>query len=195
MQHFLDISAGQRSHAHQRRRGSFDGYRDWTSGPAAERLGPAETEFLEARDSVYLASVGEDGWPYVQHRGGKPGFVNVVDGTTLVWAERAGNRQFLTAGHVDADDRVALIAVDYPNRTRLKVLGRATWDPDPDPALLERLAIDGRMEGLMTVEVVAADWNCPKFITPRYTAEQVAAIVAPLQRRIDELEAMVATNR
>jgi uncharacterized protein len=192
VQHFLDISAGPHSNAHQRRRGSYDGFRAWTSGPATERLGPDEIEFLESRDSFYLASVGEDGWPYVQHRGGPVGFVRVLGGTTLAWAERPGNRQFLTAGHVDADSRVALIAVDYPTRTRLKVLGRADWQPAPDPVRLDELGLEGRAEGLMTVEVVAVDWNCPKYITPRFTAEQVAAVVEPLRRRIDELEAQLA---
>ena len=89
--------------------------------------------------------------------------------------------------------RVAIIATDYPNRTRLKLLGHARFDPEPDRATLEQLGIDGRLEGLVTVEVLAFDWTCPKFITPRYTADQVRAATEPLRARIAELESVVAS--
>jgi predicted pyridoxine 5'-phosphate oxidase superfamily flavin-nucleotide-binding protein len=192
MRHFLDVAAGEAAAEHQRRRGSFDAYSNVVTAPVPLGLGAAESEFLQRRDSFYLASVTADGWPYVQHRGGPAGFVKVLDPTHLAWADRAGNRQYLTAGNVDGDDRVALIAVDYPNRTRLKLLGHARFDPRPDPGTLERLGIDGRLEGLVTLEVVAFDWNCPKYITPRFTAEEVRAAVEPLRARIAELEAIVA---
>ena len=194
MQHFLDIAVGEAAADHQRRRGSFDNYQRAESVPAPIGLSDDETDFLRHRDSFYLASVTEDGWPYVQHRGGPAGFLKVLDRTHLVWADRAGNRQYITAGNVDRDDRVAVIAVDYPNRTRLKLLGHASFDPEPDPATLEQLGIEGHIEGLVIVEVVASSWNCPKFITPRFTADEVRAATEPLRARIAELEALVAAG-
>jgi predicted pyridoxine 5'-phosphate oxidase superfamily flavin-nucleotide-binding protein len=195
MEHFLDLTVGEAAAEHQQRRGSFDSYARMVESPVPVGLGEAEADFLRRRDSFYLASVTDDGWPYVQHRGGPAGFVKVLDGAHLAWADRSGNRQYITAGNLDGDDRVAIIAVDYPNRTRLKLLGHARFDPDPDPATLEHLGIDGRMEGLVTVEVVAFDWNCPKFITPRFTADEVRAATEPLRARIAELEAIVAEAR
>jgi len=193
MEHFGAIAFGPSSQEHQRRRGSYEGYRSMIAGPAADGLGSFEVDFLAARDSIYLSSVGEAGWPYVQHRGGPAGFIRVIDPTHIAWAERAGNKQYVTAGNLDHDDRVAIIAVDYPSRMRIKLLGHARFDPDPDLALLERLGIDGRVEGLVTVEVVAFDWNCPKYITPRFTADEIREATRPLTERIAQLEAELAT--
>jgi hypothetical protein len=192
MERFFDLVFDTDTLGHQRRRGSHDRYEAARRQPAPAGLGDGEIEFLARRDSFYLASVGANGWPYVQHRGGPAGFVRVVDPTHLAWAERSGNRQYVTAGHVDHDDRVAIIAVDYPNQQRLKLLGHARFDPEPGADLLERLGIEGRLEGLVTVEVAAFDWNCPKYITPRFTADEVRAAVEPLHQRIQELEAALA---
>ncbi len=174
----------------QAHKGSAGRY-ERTSGPedGPTRLGPDETEHISSRDSFYLASVGGDGWPYVQHRGGEAGFVTVMDPTTIGWLERHGNRQYVGTGNITADGRVAMIFVDYPRRTRLKLYGRATYHPDPDPELIEALGRPGwRIDGAVTVEVVAFAWNCPKQITPRFTAEEVRAAVEPLHERIAELE-------
>jgi hypothetical protein len=193
MDHFGDIAFTPSVQRHQRRRGSRDAYQQMVdASPPPAGLGPEETAFLAERDSFYLATVGEAGWPYVQHRGGPVGFIHVVDATHLAWVERAGNRQFVTAGNLDHDDRAALIAIDYPNRRRLKLLGHARWSPDPDPDIRAALGIAGRIEGLVTMEVVASDWNCPKFITPRYTAEQVRDLTSALTTRIADLEAQLA---
>ena len=192
MERFFDLVFDADTLGHQRRRGSHDRYEAARTLPPPAGLGDDEIDFLSRRDSFYLASVGANGWPYVQHRGGPAGFVRVVDPTHLAWAERSGNRQYVTAGHVDHDDRVAIIAVDYPNKQRLKLLGHARFDPEPGADLLERLGIEGRLEGLVTVEVAAFDWNCPKYITPRYTVDEVRAAVEPLHRRIQELEAALA---
>jgi predicted pyridoxine 5'-phosphate oxidase superfamily flavin-nucleotide-binding protein len=176
MQRFHDLAFSDDARNHQRDRGSFEAYAAGAAMPPPDGLGEYEIEFLHRRDSFYLSSVGDNGWPYVQHRGGPAGFVKVADPTHIAWADRSGNRQFITAGHLDQNGRVAIIAVDYPNRLRLKLLGHASFDPHPDPAELERLGISGRLEGLVRVEVVAFDWNCPKYITPRYTEEEVAAL-------------------
>jgi hypothetical protein len=195
MDHFGDIAFTPSVQRHQLRRQSRDSYQQMSETSPPAGLGSAEATFLAERDSFYLATVGEGGWPYVQHRGGPAGFLHVVDATHLAWSERPGNRQFVTAGNLDHDDRVALIAVDYPNRRRLKVLGHAGWNPDPDPDLCAALGITGRVEGLVTVEVAAFDWNCPKFITPRYTAEQVRDLTGTLTARIADLEAQLRARR
>jgi predicted pyridoxine 5'-phosphate oxidase superfamily flavin-nucleotide-binding protein len=192
VEHFGDIAFTPSVQRHQLRRHSRDAYQEMSETPAPAGLGPAEAAFLAARDSFYLATVGEGGWPYVQHRGGPVGFLHVNDATHLAWSERPGNRQFVTAGNLDHDDRIALIAVDYPNRRRLKVLGHAVWDPDPDLEARAALGISGLVEGVVTVEVAAFDWNCAKFITPRYTAEQVREVTGALTARIADLEGEIA---
>jgi predicted pyridoxine 5'-phosphate oxidase superfamily flavin-nucleotide-binding protein len=189
VEHFLDLTVDADAMHHQHRRGSYDVYAAARALPVPDGLGEAEIEFLSQRDSFYLASVGMNGWPYVQHRGGPKGFIKVIDQTHLTWAERSGNRQYITAGHIDHDDRVAIIAVDYPNRQRLKLLGHARFEPDPEPGPLNRIGIDGRLEGLVTVDVIAYDWNCPKYITPRFTIDDVRAVIEPLHQRIQQLEA------
>jgi len=188
MENYMNIAVGESSAKHQERRGSRQGYQEMSEGPAPAGLGPDEIAFLSERDSIYIASAGEDGWPYVQHRGGPPGFIRVIDATHLAWAERSGNRQFLSAGNLDHDERISIIAVDYPNRQRIKLYGRAHFNPSPTADELASLGFDGRAEGVMNVEVVAYSWNCPKYITPRFTADQVRAVVEPLQARIEELE-------
>ena len=188
MENYLDVAVGTDAKKHQQRRGSVEAYTEMAQEPAPAGLGPDEIAFLSARDSIYLASVGEDGWPYVQHRGGEAGFICVLDPTHLAWAERSGNRQFVSAGNLDHDDRVSLIAVDYPNRQRMKLYGRARFNPSPTAEELVTIGVAGRSEGIVVVEVVAFAWNCPKHITPRYTAAEVRSVVEPLQQRIAELE-------
>lgn len=166
------------------------------SSPASggtDALGPDEAAFIAERDSFYLASVSETGWPYVQHRGGPAGFVKVVAPGRIALADFRGNRQYVTAGNVSTDDRVALILMDYPNRQRLKVLGRMTVIPaaQAPPDLLRAVELPGygaKVEHVLVIDVEAFDWNCPQHVTPRYTVEQVRELVAPLQARIAELE-------
>ena len=160
-----------------------------TGGP--DIIGPEERDFIESRDTFYLSSVSESGWPYVQHRGGPAGFLRVVEANTLAFADYRGNRQMLTTGNVSADDRVALILMDYPQRSRLKLLGHAAVVPaSDDPELAKSLSIPGSppAERIVKINVVAFDWNCPKYITPRYTKAEVEAAVAPLRQRLAELE-------
>lgn len=163
-----------------------------SAGPDA--LGPAEAEFIAMRDSFYIASVTETGAPYIQHRGGPAGFLRVLDERTLAFADFGGNRQMLTVGHVRREDRVALFLMDYPSRSRLKIDGRARITPAAEePELASQLvppALSPRaVERIFRIEVAAFDWNCPKYITPRYTAAEVQEVAAPLLARIAELEA------
>jgi uncharacterized protein len=161
-----------------------------------DALGEEERTFIESRDSFYLASVSETGWPYVQHRGGPPGFLKVTGPNQLGFADYKGNRQMLTTGNVAADDRVCLFLMDYPRRERLKLLGHAeVLDARSHPDLVQRLAspdLTPITERIVRIRVVGFDWNCPKYITPRYTAAEFEEAIAPLQRRIAELEARLA---
>jgi hypothetical protein len=165
--------------------------------PERDTLSQAETEFITARDSFYLGSINESGWPYIQHRGGPQGFLRVIDETTLAFADYKGNRQLLTTGNVSVNDRVALFLMDYKNRERLKILGHArVEDARAHPELVAQLA-DPKMrpsvERVVFIDVVSFDWNCPKHITPRYSAEEVEELAGPLKRRIAELEAQLHT--
>ncbi len=163
---------------------------DSTAQP--HRLDPSEVEMLSTRDSFYMATVSETGWPYLQHRGGDAGFVKMIDDHTIGWVERNGNRQYLGTGNITANGRLSAFFIDYPSKTRLKLYGRATYHPDPSPELLRSLGAESiRNDGAITVEVLATNWNCPKFITPRFTETQVAGAIDQLQARIDELESQL----
>ena len=133
-----------------------------------------------------MATVSETGWPYVQHRGGAPGFLRVVDAKTLSFADLPGNRQFISVGNVANDDRVALILMDYTHRQRLKLLGRLSVEESPGT---------GRTERTMTIQVEAFDWNCPKYIPMRFEADDVQRALEERDRRIAELEAQLAEAR
>ena len=191
---FDEIAFTDTVKAVQQEMGSRHAYARRAAGDAAinAELGPTEAAFIAARDSVYMATVSETGWPYVQHRGGPAGFVRVLDETTLGFADFAGNRQYVSVGNLRSDDRVSLFFMDYPNRTRLKIFGRArTVDPEDD-AVLQRLRVDGyraRIERGLLIAVEGFDWNCPQHITPRFTEADVAHTIAALQARIAELEA------
>ena len=156
-------------------------------------LGPRETEFLGAVDGFYLATVGETGWPYVQFRGGPPGFLTALDQHTIAWADYRGNLQHVSTGNLAGDRRVALIAVDYATRRRLKLFGTArVVRADEDRELVDRLAASGErgavVESAFVVTVVAFDWNCPQHIPRRFTADQVRARELQLHARIGRLE-------
>lgn len=161
--------------------------------PPADLLTEEEMAFIRLRDSFYMASVSQTGWPYLQHRGGPPGFLRVLSPTRLAFADYKGNRQMLSTGNLMADDRVALFLMDYPRQERLKILGHArVEDARQQPQLLAELAepeMRAGAERLFTIEVVSFDWNCPNYITPRYTEAEVEAALAPLRTRIAELEA------
>ena len=158
-------------------------------------LGPDESEFIAERDSFYMASVSETDWPYVQHRGGPAGFVKILDAKTLGFADFRGNRQYVSVGNLTKNDRVALFFMDYPHRTRLKLLGHAELVGIERTEVLESLAVPGykaKVERGMLIHVAAFDWNCPQHITPRFTQEQVQTAVEPLRQRIAQLEAQLA---
>lgn len=158
-------------------------------------LGPDEVAFIEERDGFFQATVSQTGWPYVQFRGGPPGFVRAVGPSTIGYADLRGNRQYLSVGNLAGDDRVALFFLDHATPGRLKLYGRArvvTDLDDPHVAALAAFADRGTVERAVLVDVVATDWNCRQHITRRFTADEVRAAVAPLQARIAELESRLA---
>ena len=147
-------------------------------------LGEREKQFIQDRDSFYMASVSETGWPYVQHRGGPSGFMRVLDERTLGFADFSGNRQYVSVGNLVKDDRVSLFFMDYPSRTRLKLLGRVRLIDRNDSEVLPRLELDdyrARVEHGMIIEVEAFDWNCPQHITPRFTEAEIEARLQQLK--------------
>ena len=165
------------------------------------KLGPDESAFIESRTSIYIATVNPDGWPYVQHRGGPAGFVRVLDDNRLAFLDYPGNRQFISTGNVRDNDKISLFMMDYPRRARLKILGHATMKPiDSDPDVASRLAtsIPVEPERINIVDVVAFDWNCPKYILPRFTEAEMEQMLAPrfnaMQSRLASMEKLLREN-
>jgi len=144
-----------------------------------EHLSADEKGFIAERDGFYMATVNEDGWPYVQFRGGPAGFLKVLDDSTLGFADFRGNKQYISTGNLEGNDRVALFFMDYPNRKRLKLMARTdVFDAADRPELLAQLEdpdYPARVERIVLFHVVAFDWNCPQHITPRFTESEWAA--------------------
>jgi predicted pyridoxine 5'-phosphate oxidase superfamily flavin-nucleotide-binding protein len=190
---FLDITSTPSVRAAQAAHGSRAAWENFAGDRTFDRFTDQEIAFIEARDSFYMATISQSGWPYAQHRGGPPGFLKVLDDTTLAFADFRGNRQYISLGNVAADDRAALILMDYPNRTRLKVLAHMeVRDLAADPALAARVALPGyraRPERAFLLRLEAFDWNCQQHIAQRFTAAEVEIAMAPLKARIAALEA------
>jgi predicted pyridoxine 5'-phosphate oxidase superfamily flavin-nucleotide-binding protein len=198
---FAEIAFTNSVKAAQARYGSRDANRrfELTDHPS-HALTATEREFIEARDGFYQATVGENGWPYVQFRGGPVGFLKVLDERTIGYADFRGNRQYISVGNLSADDHIALILMDYPNRARLKIWARAQcFDAADDADLIARLEVANyraRVERAIVATIEAFDWNCPQHITPRFTRSEIeGCIVAPLTARIAELERQNAALR
>jgi predicted pyridoxine 5'-phosphate oxidase superfamily flavin-nucleotide-binding protein len=190
---FLDIAATPSLKAAQAENGSAHLWSDFKGHRAFDRFTESEIAFLAERDSFYLATVSETGWPYVQHRGGPRGFLRVIDDRTLAFADFAGNRQYISLGNLGADGRVSLILMDYVNRRRLKIFAHAEVKRvADDPELVEKIATPGyrgRIERIFVLHLDAFDWNCPQHITQRFDAADVAQAIGTLQARIETLEA------
>lgn len=175
----------------------FGKHQSVADAPERDAIAPDVAAMIASRDSFYMATTNSDGWPYIQHRGGPSGFLKVLGPHQLGFADFKGNRQMLTTGNLDGNDRVALFLMDYPNRERLKILGHAkVLDAREHPSLADQLTptpeLRSKIERLFLIEVVSFDWNCPLYITPRFTQAEVEAFVAPLKARIAALEAQVA---
>jgi predicted pyridoxine 5'-phosphate oxidase superfamily flavin-nucleotide-binding protein len=192
---FAEIAFTPAVRAAQTRQGSAAAYDRFLAPEAdpANLLGPEEAEFVAARDGFYQATVSETGWPYVQFRGGPPGFLKVLDARTIAYADFRGNRQYVSTGNLAGDDRISMILMDYPNRRRLKVLGRARLvDAADDPDLVVGLHVEGykaRPERAVVITIEGLDWNCPQHIPVRLTREELEPHLAPLKEQLARLMA------
>ena len=154
-----------------------------------------EADFIALQDSFYMATIGENNFPYIQHRGGPKGFLKVLDANRLGFIDFKGNMQYISVGNISTNNNVALIMVDYSSRTRLKILAKAeVVELKDDPALFTSLDLSEykfRPERIMLFHIEAYDWNCPQHITPRYTVENIEAAFAPQKEYIAKLEAEI----
>ncbi|WP_282053431.1 pyridoxamine 5'-phosphate oxidase family protein [Maribacter luteus] len=152
-----------------------------------------EISFLSRQTSFYLATVGKNDFPYIQHRGGPKGFLKVLDKQRIGFLDFRGNKQYISVGNIATNNKVALIIVDYPSKTRLKVLAKTEIiEMDDDPVLLDLLKLDDykfEPERIVVFHVEAYDWNCSQHITPRYMLEDIEATFAPQRAYVEKLEA------
>ncbi|MEJ1963829.1 MAG: pyridoxamine 5'-phosphate oxidase family protein [Gammaproteobacteria bacterium] len=189
---FLDIAMTPGVKAAQAANGSANVYADFRGHREFDRFTDAEKGFIAARDSFYMATVSETGWPYVQHRGGPAGFLRVLDDRTLACADFRGNRQYISIGNLSSQDRACLFLMDYPHRQRLKIYAHvevASLKERPD--LVEKLATPGykaKVERALVFHLAAFDWNCPQHITPRFTQDELSEVLEPVRERIAKLE-------
>ena len=190
--------------ATQERLGSRSSYARVEAGPGWNRtISEDLARFIAERDSFYLGTASATGQPYIQHRGGKRGFLKVLDERTLAFADFSGNRQYISMGNLSENDRVFIFLMDYPNRRRVKIWGRAEVVED-DAGLLKRLIdsdYDGRPERAFVFHVEAWDVNWPQHITPRFTLEESESAIRELERRnealqqrVNELESLIASG-
>lgn len=152
-----------------------------------------EVRFIANQDHLYMASIGENGFPYIQHRGGPRGFVKVLDDQTLAFVDFSGNKQYISAGNLSTNPNVSIIMVSYPHRARLKLYAVArTVQLSEEPELFTRIDPSGykhRPERMIVLNIQAYDWNCPQHITPRYTSEEIEQAFASQRGHIADLEA------
>ena len=190
---FLDVAVTPSVRAVQAQMGVEHTWQDFKGHREFDQFSGDEAAFIGARDSFYMASVSETGWPYVQHRGGPAGFLKVVDAETLAFADYRGNRQYISTGNLAANDRACLFLMDYARRTRLKIYVHVeTLGVADDPALTALVtdaAYGAKIERIFRLRLVSFDWNCPQHITPRFTEAEVNAATAPLRERLAKLEA------
>ncbi len=190
---FLDIAITPSVRAAQAEMGADHIWSDFRGHRESNRFTDNEKAFISGRDSFYIASVSETGWPYVQHRGGPRGFLKVLDDQLLAFADYRGNRQYISTGNFAANDRASLILMDYPSRSRLKIYAHVEkLAPSEDPALTALVtdcAYGAKLERIFRLRLESFDWNCQQHIKPRFTEDEVVAAIKPLRDRLAQLEA------
>lgn len=176
----------------QEKHGSRKGYEQMEKFNVVDGLTAAEMSFVQDRDSFYLASIGVNEFPYIQHRGGPKGFLKVLDSKRLGFIDFTGNKQYVSVGNISTNNNISLIMIDYPTRTRLKIFAKAEVIALQDnPELYELLNLDDykfRPERMIVFNIEAYDWNCPQHIIPRYTVDEINEAFLPQQKHISKLE-------
>ena len=196
---FLDVAVTPSVRAAQARMGADRIWQDFKGHREFDRFTENEAAFIAERNSFYMATVSETGWPYAQHRGGPRGFLRLVDDHTLAFADYRGNRQYITTGNLAVDDRACLFLMDYPHRARLKIyvhVETLALDDDPDlTALVSMPDYKAKLERISRLRLKTFDWNCQQHITPRFTENEIAEAVRPLRDRLAQLESENAELR
>jgi len=196
---FLDIAVTPSVHKVQEQMGTARLWEDFHGQREFNQFTENEAAFIADRDSFYMATVSQTGWPYIQHRGGPRGFLKLVDEHTLAFADYRGNRQYISTGNLAADDRVCLFVMDYARRARLKIYAHVQIvAPDTDPTLTELVTVPdyrAKVERIFRLRLQAFDWNCPQHITPRLTQQEVSEAIRPLNDRLTQLETENAALR
>ena len=191
---FTELAFTESVKAQQEKYGTRAAYsRMERGGKFRNQLTWQENSFIKTRDSFYISSVGKNGWPYMQFRGGPKGFLKAIDDHTLAFADFRGNGQYITTGNFNDNNKTVLFLMDYPNKKRLKIWAETeVLDPADHPELAEQLVqpnYEATVERIIVFKVQAFDWNCPQHITPRYTQEEAGGSMLKLESRIAELEA------
>lgn len=191
---FAELAFTDSVKAAQQRYGSRDFNQRFEASPdRRDRITETDADFIARRDSFYQATLGDNGWPYMQHRGGPVGFLKVLDDKHLGYADFRGNRQYLSVGNLSHDERICLFLMDYTNRARLKIWGRATLVEAPAIiASLQDASYKAPVERAVIIAVEALEWNCSKHITQRFTEAEIQAAVAPLLEENEQLKARLA---
>src|SRR5512132_4622841 len=196
---FLDIAVTPSVRAAQAAMGVDQHWQQFKGERTFDKLTPNEAAFIADRNSFYMATVSETGWPYVQHRGGPRGFLKLVDDHTLAFADYRGNRQYISTGNLAADDRASLFLMDYARRARLKIYAHVetlALDDDPDlTALVTVPDCKAKLERIFRLRLETFDWNCQQHITQRFTEQEVTEAVGPLRERLAQLESENAELR
>jgi uncharacterized protein len=196
---FLDVAVTPSVRAAQARMGADRIWQNYKGHREFDRFTDDEAAYIGDRDSFYMATVSETGWPYVQHRGGPRGFLRLVDDRTLAFADYRGNRQYISTGNLAADRRAGLFLMDYPHRARLKIYAHVeilALDDDPElTALVTMPVYKAKVERIFRLRLETFDWNCQQHITPRFTGHEIAEAVRPLRDRLAQLESENAELR
>lgn len=193
MMNYGQIAFSDAARALQQEFGSRRAYEQMEKNNVTDGLTDNEIYFIANQDHFYMATTGVNEYPYIQHRGGPKGFVKVLDNKTLAFVDFSGNKQYITAGNIETNPRVALIMISYPHRARLKLYAKARIvQMDDDPGLFDLIdpsEYKHRPERMLVLDIQAYDWNCPQHITPRYTTDEIEQAFAPQRQRMAELEA------
>lgn len=189
---FLNVAVTPAVHDVQQKLGVAHMWENFRGDRDFDRFTDQEAAFIADRDSFYIATTSETGWPYIQHRGGAKGFLKVLDDRTLAFADYRGNFQYISMGNISANDKACLFLMNYPRRTRLKIYVKAETVPlDADAALTTAVLEDapGKAERIIRLRLQNFDWNCPQYIVPRYTEAQIEEGLRPIRDRLALLEA------